>query len=113
MKQFYLIWLLWQLFVTKLHIIFSEKPPIIKDIVNEVPTVAHLPEYDIPQKRLKTDLQKYNQPDTKVVQRPDSQKMELPVSWEKLPTKSFEIQEDAIGLTMGSGSEPGITCKTL
>ena len=91
----------------KSYALFSAEPPEKEDFEDEEPVVAQLPDYNLPQKRQKTNLQKFNQPDIKVGQKPGSSREELPVGWDKLPSKPFEVQDETMSLMMGIGSKPG------
>ena len=50
----------------------------------------------------------YDQPDIKVLQKSESMREELPLAWEKLPTKALEVENETTPLILGKGNKTGV-----
>ena len=71
-------------------------------------TVSQLPTYDLPEKRQKTNVKKYETKEYTVKTKPKKTKEESPVDWQRLQPKEEEEWDVTNYIVLGKGQKPGI-----
>ena len=70
--------------------------------------ISALPEYDLPTKREKTNLEKFSVEEKEIKRKPKKEKEEEPADWEKLKAKQVDDPKRKPSLVMGQGKKLGM-----
>ena len=71
-------------------------------------TVSQLPAYDLPKKRQKTNVEKYDTKEDSVETKPKKTNKESPADWQRLEPKQEEEWDVTNSIVIGKGQKPGI-----
>ena len=69
--------------------------------------VSKLPDYDLPTKRNKTDLEKFTNQEPKKDIKSKGQAEISPADWDKLPAKDEEKLDEKVPIVLGKGTTSG------
>ena len=86
--------------------LFTEKPTEMEEDVPSV-NISTLPQYDLPEKRQKTEIGSYDQQEIKRKPKQEKKKEISPSEWEKLPTKKQDALDDKTPILIGKGNKAG------
>lgn len=71
-------------------------------------TVSQLPDYDLPKRREKTNVERYGAQKYEIESKPKSMKEKSPAEWERLQPKEQEEWDVGSSIVLGKGKKPGI-----
>merc|ERR1711972_278595 len=92
----------------KLKRLENAKPTEIEEMITDEPEVSELPDYNLPMKGQKTELEYYEKQEIHHKPKTTPKKEDLPVDWEKLQPKKASNLDEKNPLILGKGQQTEI-----